>query len=414
MQNFVFFTMNNFQKEGGGTIRMLGIINELAKVNPNVTLISNIHDRSKVHASVKHVSLDYTATAEEKRRIQFLLGLFGYRRLNRNSKILLDRLNNVFREVNKDSRFVFFEYLDNSIGYWLKMNDIIGGYTNDVHGIARNEFAFQAKKASTVKARLMFRLKKAVSEKLDKKVFENADGIFYASEAMYQYFKDLYPVLAKKRNLFLPYVLNPQNVKPADPETIKKFKNELQITDRDFVFLFAGAYKETGGIQDLIQAFDTVAERHINARLLLVGDGPTYQQCRGIADALQHKDRISFLGRQPYDDLTSFQEMAHVLVCPDRQNLFSDLIVHVKYLDALVSGKLVINGSFKSVMEINRDQQLSLLFKPSDIGDLAATMIDAIENYEDLNQKFVGSKEYTLNHLTYKNFIGNLIEKNDP
>jgi len=409
MQNFVFFTMNDFRKEGGGTIRMLGIINELAKVNPNFTLISNIHDRSKVHASVKHVSLDYTATAEEKRRIQFLLGLFGYRGLNGNSKILLDRLKEVFREVNKDSRFVFFEYLDNSIGYWLKMNSIISGYTNDVHGIARNEFAFQAKKANTVKASLMFRVKKAVSEKLDKKVFENADGIFYASEAMYQYFKDLYPVLAKKRNLFLPYVLNPQNVKSADPKTIKKFKDEFQITDGDFVFLFAGGYKETGGIQDLILAFERVATEHGNAKLLLVGDGPTYQHCREIADTLQHKNRIFFLGRQPYDYLTSFQEMAHALVCPDRQNLFSDLIVHVKYLDALVSGKLVINGSFKSVMEINRNKQLSLLFKPSDVGDLAAKMIEAIENYEDLSQEFADSKNYTLNHLTYKNYIRNLI-----
>lgn len=46
MENTVFFTMNDFQKEGGGTIRMLGIINELAKIKEHIILISNIADRS--------------------------------------------------------------------------------------------------------------------------------------------------------------------------------------------------------------------------------------------------------------------------------------------------------------------------------------------------------------------------------
>lgn len=48
MEPIIFFTMNDFRKEGGGTIRMLGIINEIAEIYPNIILISNIEDQEKV------------------------------------------------------------------------------------------------------------------------------------------------------------------------------------------------------------------------------------------------------------------------------------------------------------------------------------------------------------------------------
>ena len=143
--------------------------------------------------------------------------------------------------------------------------------------------------------------------------------------------------------------------------------------------------------------------------MLLVGDGPTFESCRKLKEVQEHGDRIHLLGRQPYRYLSSFQALSNVLVCPDRQNLFSDLIVHVKYLDALSSGKLVINGRFKSVMEINETKELSLLFTPSDIDDLVTQMEKAIGNYQELSAQYSSSKNYTLQHLTYNAYIHNLM-----
>ncbi len=389
---------------------MLGIMNELAKTGQaDITLISNIKDRSRLHDNIKAVALDLEFKPDDKRKFQFLLGAFGLKAVNRMFRKHLNTLSSVFYGLDADSRFVFFEYLDNSIGYWLNSNAIIPGYVNDIHGIATHEFAFQAKMAQSLKAKVMFSVKEKVSAQLDARVFNNATAIFYASKAMQDYFYERYPLLQHKKNIYLPYVLNENNVGPADGEVIQKFKTELEITDVDFVFLFAGAFKEITGIQDLITAFDRIASRHPNARLLLVGDGPTFKSCYNLKEAQEHGDRIHFLGRQPYRDLSSFQELSHVLVCPDRQNLFSDLIVHVKYLDALSSGKLVINGRFKSVMEINETKELSLLFTPSDIDDLVKQMEKAICNYYELSDYYSSSKNYTLQHLTYNAYIHNLL-----
>lgn len=410
MKKFVFFTMNDFQKEGGGTIRMLGIMNELININPDITLISNIQDVSKVDKRVKHIPLNIEFTRDDKRKFQFYLGTFGYKKLNNSYRNFLNRLEEIFFNIDNESEIIFFEYLDNSIGYWLKKNGVIDKYVNDIHGIASNEFDFQAKKAKSLKSKLIFRIKESISKRLDNKVFEESDGIIYASQAMIDYYKNIYPSLKLKRNFHLPYVLNDQNLKSSDPILVDKFKKELQIENDDFVFLFAGAYKETGGIQDLIKAFDLTAENYPQAKLILIGDGPTFTECEKLIQTQKHASKIHLLGRQPYDYLTSYQEISHVLVCPDRQNLFSDLIVHVKYLDALVSGKIVINGSFKSVMEINQDKQLSLLFKPSDVKDLAAKMIQSIEEYDELSEEFKDSRAYALDHLNYKNYISNLLE----
>ena len=387
---------------------MLGIINELAKHNDDIVLMSNITDRSKVSKNVQHIALDIEFSPAEKRKFQFLLGAFGYSFLNRTFSQQLEVLRKSFSKINTTDKVIFFEYLDNSVAYWLTKNKIIHSYINDIHGIASNEFIFQRKKAKSLMSKLFLKIKEKIAMALDKKVFSDAEAIIYASEAMDEYYKKLYPSLKDKNNIYLPYVLNNANVKAPDNRVIQKIKADWGIKDSDFVFLFAGAYKETGGIQDLMLAFDKIAPEFPQAKLILVGDGPTFENCKILKESLSSSDRILQMGRQPYDYLSSFQELANVLVCPDRQNLFSDLIVHVKYLDALISGKIVINGSFKSVMEVNSAKKLSLLFTPSDINDLSHKMKDSIKHYVALSLEFSGSKQYTLNNLTYSNYIQNL------
>ena len=75
-KRFVFFSMNDFVNEGGGTIRMQGILNELAKSGQEVIFISNAENKDGFHPSIKHISIAYKFSRNDKRRFQFLLGLF--------------------------------------------------------------------------------------------------------------------------------------------------------------------------------------------------------------------------------------------------------------------------------------------------------------------------------------------------
>jgi hypothetical protein len=116
------------------------------------------------------------------------------------------------------------------------------------------------------------------------------------------------------------------------------------------------------------------------------------------------------MGRIPYDHLKTYHDLAVIIVCPDKQNVFSELIVHVKYLDALQSGKIVINGSFKSVKEVNFDQSLSVDFVPSNIDSLTNSLMYCLDNLETLKYKYSNNRKYAEENLTYASHINVLLK----
>ena len=72
-QKITFFTFNNFSKDGGGTIRMRGIVNALAAEGVQVVLVSNMMTAENFHPNVNHIYLDYFITKRQKRLFQLLL-----------------------------------------------------------------------------------------------------------------------------------------------------------------------------------------------------------------------------------------------------------------------------------------------------------------------------------------------------
>lgn len=402
---FTFFAMNDFSKEGGGTIRMLGILNELAKSGNEVFFVSNTKDYHKFHPNIEHHFIDHSFSPKDKRIFQAMLATCPVSVVNLFYSKLLKRLKNISNDFFINNKVYFFEYLDNSIGYWLKKNKLISAYINDLHGVATLEFKFQADTSNRITESLKFKSKYLISNLLDEKVFNGAEGLIFASKAMEDFFIAQYPSVAFKKNYLLPYVLSPES---CEKTVNKKLKEDLirkfQITTEQKIIFFAGAFKKTGGVPDLIEAFSKITSKY-PSKLLLVGDGPTFNECVNLTRTLNIEDRVTFIGRIPYDDLRTYQNLADIIVCPDKQNVYSELIVHVKYLDALISEKVVINGSFKSVLEINTNESLSVNFVPSDIGSLAKAMNNCLNNMEQLKLKYSNNKSFACEHLTYKSFV---------
>ena len=403
---FVFFSMNDFRNEGGGTIRMLGILNELAERGNEVVLISNTLKNDSFNQKIKHISIDHTFSRKNKRFFQGLMGIFPYWITNIFYKGFLEKLKIYSLEKYSNENIYFFEYLDNSIGYWLFKNNVIKGYINDLHGVATLEFKFQSKLAKTTSDSIKFYFKYLVSNLLDRKVFNNAEGLIFASKTMKSFFEELYPLVTKKKNYILPYVLNSKSCLDIVDNNLKQtLIKGFEINDDQKVIFFAGSFKKTGGVPDLIEAFNRIIPEHKNIMLLLIGDGPTMEECIHLVSNYNLQEKIIFVGRIPYDELRTYQDLADVIVCPDKQNMYSELIIHVKYLDALVSGKIVVNGSFKSVLEINKNESLSINFIPSNTVSLSDALNRSLFNLEKLNEKYSSNKSFVCEKLTYKSFV---------
>ncbi len=404
-KKFVFFSMNDFVNEGGGTIRMQGILNELAKKGHDVFFISNAANYSEFHPLIKHIPIEHLFSRTDKRIFQFLLGTFSAGLIQLFFSKFFRRLKDVMASFKEVENIYFFEYLDNSIGYWLKQKSVINGYINDLHGVATLEFKFQSEQAKNPFKSLKFSVKYFVSNLLDTKVCGLASGLIFASREMERFFIEEYPGISQKNNFILPYYLSTnENLDTVDEQLKKKLEISLGINENEMIILFAGAFKKTGGVSDLILAFQKIHNQH-NTRLLLIGDGPTFDECKQIVKNYQLEEKIIFLGRTKYHELRTYQNLANIIVCPDKQNVYSELIIHVKYLDALASGKLVINGSFKSVTEVNVNESLSVNFTPSDVDSLARALKTCLKNYDTLSEKYKNNRQFVIQNLTYASGI---------
>lgn len=401
---FVFFTFRDFIREGGGTIRMYGIINALAEKGENVILISNAKDYSKFHSAVKHKFIN--SKFEYKALFQALLALFP-------SKFVFWLFQKSFipiiSELSKfnatGSKLIFFEYLDNSVGYILKKNNFIENYINDIHGIVPIEFSYQAENSNNILHKILFYIKSYLAYLLDRKVFSNAESIIYSSTAMKDYFENKHK-LNKVNSYIIPNLLSNNAAEhKIDVELKNKLVQNFQISGNDFVLFFAGGFKPTSGVDDLLEVFSKLKEKYNYLRLIIIGDGPIKTKVDEIIDREKLSDSVILIKSVPYQDLITYQSLANLIVCPDRMNEFSELVVHLKYFDSLASGRLVLNGAFKSVKEINQNDSISLSYTPSDLEDMYKKIEYSIQNYTELKEKYKDTRQFAIDNLTYESYI---------
>ena len=193
---------------------------------------------------------------------------------------------------------------------------------------------------------------------------------------------------------------------------VENYRKTYNVSHEDKIVLFAGNFKELGGVLDLLQAFYIlVAEKkRQDIKLLLLGDGEEYQKSKQFVRDHKLSDKVIFAGRTLYSDLRNYQELADVIVCPDKQHPFSELVPHIKYFDSLASGKVVINGSFASVKEINCNEKFSVDFEPSNIIDLANKIEMVLHDLDYFTVKYRDNKKIICSKFTYDNFVKVLIK----
>ena len=400
MKKYTFFTLNNFTLDGGGRVRIYGILNALASQGKDVTLISNVIDKSKFNSDIKHTTMNLDISFYEKKLFQFSLAIFP----NFINKIIFSKYLKAFKEKideNLKNEIIFFEYLDNSFGYFYKVNGLIDSYVNDIHGIAPLEFAYNESKGIKKVYNL---LRYEIAKILDFKVMEKADKVIVVSEAMKRYFLNNYTFLEDKIIVIRDGVSKKICTQNIDNDLLKIVSQKYKNDNKKIIF-FAGNFKDLGGVLDLVHAFIKLADKRDDIKLFLIGDGEHFNNAKKLITNTKLDKLVYFLGRVPYAKLKTYQQIADVIVCPDKKHPYSDILLHIKYFDSLISNKVVINGNFKAVQEINKNQSISIDFEPSDINDLMDKINYVLNNLSVLNEKYKHNSEVICQNYTYESFV---------
>lgn len=129
------------------------------------------------------------------------------------------------------------------------------------------------------------------------------------------------------------------------------------------------------GIDCLIEAFDILASRFPELRLLIVGDGASRPALELQARNCRYADRIIFTGRVPRGKAAAYHQALDVFVVPRRDLEVTRSVTPLKPVEALASARPVVASNLPALQEIVTDGVSGSLVPAEDAGRLA----DAVE-----------------------------------
>jgi len=136
------------------------------------------------------------------------------------------------------------------------------------------------------------------------------------------------------------------------------------------VVLCVGRFHPSKGQDVLLQAMVRVVQQVPEARLRLIGQGPTLPYCKDLATRIGIASRCEFVDAIPHEDVFAEMASASVVVVPSRDEAFGFVAI-----EAMAVGTPVVASCVGGLAEIVRDGQDGFLVQPDDPGSLAEALI---------------------------------------
>ena len=144
-------------------------------------------------------------------------------------------------------------------------------------------------------------------------------------------------------------------------------RKDLALAPDAMVIGCVARFHQQKGHPQLVAAAAELIRRHPNLRVVLVGDGITYEAIQAQVRALQLAPYFHFLGQR--DDVPALLAAFDIFVLPSQ---YEGLPVSV--LEAMASGKPVVATAVDGTVEAVDDQRTGLLVPPGDVAALTEAL----------------------------------------
>jgi teichuronic acid biosynthesis glycosyltransferase TuaC len=152
---------------------------------------------------------------------------------------------------------------------------------------------------------------------------------------------------------------------------------QLAIDDTAELVLFVGRLDTAKGIEELLAAFVSLANRRPNLRLAFVGDGPGGVHLRSKAKHLVLEGRVTFSGACSSQGVAQWLAAANVLALPSYNEGYPNVVI-----EALSCGRPVIATNVGGILELVNEES-GILIAPRDSRALADAMERAMDRRWD-------------------------------
>ena len=161
------------------------------------------------------------------------------------------------------------------------------------------------------------------------------------------------------------------------PYTYELREAAVRLRDGDrqgFEILTVGRLVERKGVVHLVEALAALSH-DVDARLVVIGDGPEAPRIRARAEALGVSERVQLLGRVSDASLRAAYASADVFVLPAIVDVRGDTEgLGVVLLEAMNFSVPVVASAAGGIVDIVVDGETGLLVPPADASKLAAAL----------------------------------------
>ena len=162
------------------------------------------------------------------------------------------------------------------------------------------------------------------------------------------------------------------------------------------------------GMDLVVPAFAEVLKRFPEVRLLVVGDGSLRATMEQQAVELGCADRITWVGRQPQEELAQWYGQMDIVLMPSRSEGFG-----LTAIEAMANGCVMVVSNVGGLPEVVRDGVCGLLHRTENVQDIATkacTLLDDAALYDRLRaQSLTEVEKYSFKR--YAELVNNLYNK---
>lgn len=173
---------------------------------------------------------------------------------------------------------------------------------------------------------------------------------------------------------FIPYGVALETFAP-DPESTRQVRRKLALGADDVTILGVGRFVPVKGLQYLIEAVAEARASVPAVRLVLVGDGDLRDELEARVGALGLRDRVTFAGMAPRDEVPAYFAAADIVVVPSiHYQGYVDGLPNVA-LEAMAAGKPLVATRVGGLPQVVRDGENGLLVEERDPDALAQAIV---------------------------------------
>lgn len=151
---------------------------------------------------------------------------------------------------------------------------------------------------------------------------------------------------------------------------------------------YIGSFVQYEGLEHLVEAAVKLRDRGLDFRLLLVGNenasgserGPITEEILRISKGAGLDDLLLMPGRVPHDQVEAYYSLIDIAPFPRKPQPVTEMVSPMKPLEAFAMEKAVVVSSVKALEEMVQHNRTGLVFRKGDVGDLADTLAQLIED----------------------------------